>query len=577
MALHFRPLTLRSAASWPGLLCGYLALVACGCRPADSRFFGTTTPRHGPEELWINNAGEPEWLDPNKCADGNGGEILWNTFAGLVQADPTTLEPLPDIATEWDVSADGCTYTFHLRPSLWSDGTPLTAHDFVYSFRRLVDPATASKYATNGHIFQGGAAISRGEAPPESLAARAIDDLTLEVTLENPIPYFLHFLTFYSFMPIPRHLLEELAARGIDEDLWTRPEHVVCNGPYRMTEWRFRQRMIFQKNPRYWDAEHVRLERVRLAMVESATTALTMYAAGEFDWPGSNTALPAEFMDELARYDDFHRHPYLAVYYYWINTKAPPLDDPLVRRALSLAIDREALVAHVARGGQIPSAALVPDGLAGYEAIPLPLFDPAAARDLLRQAGYKRPEDLPPVTLMYNTSEGHKQVAEAIQQMWKKELGIRVELENQEWKVFLANAEQMNFQICRMGWTGDYADPFTFLELLSSDCGNNHSAWANPAYDALLQEANRTSDPALRLARLREAEAMMLEAQPLIPLYVYTRSQLIKPYVRGIEGNHQDRHPWKHIWINDTDGDTAPSSPSLSRPASSSPPAKEAA
>jgi oligopeptide transport system substrate-binding protein len=552
-----------------------LALSLAGCRPDETGFFGTTTPRHGPGELWINNAGEPEWLDPNKCADGNGGEILWNTFAGLVQAHPATLEPLPEIATHWDISADGRTYTFHLRPSEWSDGRPLTAHDFVYSFRRLVDPATASKYATNGHIFRGGAAISRGEAAPETLAARAIDDLTLEVTLENPIPYFLNFLTFYSFMPIPRHLLEDLATRGIDPELWIRPEHVVSNGPFRMTEWKFRQRMVFEKNPRYWDEANVRLERVRLAMVESYTTALNMYAAGEFDWPGSNTSLPAEFMDELARYRDFHRHPYLAVYYYWINTQAPPLDDPLVRRALSLAIDREALVSHVARGGQIPSASLVPDGLAGYRGLSLPLFDPERARQLLREAGYEQPEDLPPVTLMYNTSEGHKQVAEAIQQMWKKELGIRVELENQEWKVFLANAEQMNFQVCRMGWTGDYADPFTFLELLTTACGNNHSNWSSPEYDALLQAANRESDPATRLERLREAEALALAAQPLIPLYVYTRSQLIKPYVRGIEGNHQDRHPWKHIWIDEASPNTQGQPPARSAP--SEPARKEAA
>jgi len=530
-----------------------LMLTLAGCRPNETGYFGTTTPRHGPDELWINNAGEPEWLDPNKCADGNGGEILWNTFAGLVQAHPATLEPLPDIATHWDISEDGRTYTFRLRPSKWSDDRPLTAHDFVYSFRRLVDPATASKYATNGHIFQGGAAISRGAAAPATLAVHALDDLTLEVTLVNPIPYFLNFLTFYSFMPIPRHLLEDLAARGIDPELWTRPEHVVCNGPYRMTEWKFRQRMVFEKNPQYWDATNVRLERVRVAMVESYTTALNMYAAGEFDWPGSNTSLPAEFLDELARYHDFHRHPYLAVYYYWINTQAPPLDDPLVRRALSLAIDREALVTHVARGGQIPSASLVPDGLAGYRALSLPLFDPEEARQLLREAGYAKPADLPPIALMYNTSEGHKQVAEAIQQMWKKELGIRVELENQEWKVFLANAEQLNFQVCRMGWTGDYADPFTFLELLTTACGNNHSNWSSPDYDALLRGANRESDPATRLKLLREAEALAIAAQPLIPLYVYTRSQLIKPYVRGIEGNHQDRHPWKHIWIDEAD------------------------
>jgi len=536
----------RNVAGGAVLIC-----LLAGCGPRESRYFGTTRPQHGPEEIWINNAGEPEWLDPNKCADGNGGEIIWNTFAGLVQAHPATLEPLPEIATRWDVSPDGRTYTFHLRPSEWSDGRPLTAHDFVYSFRRLVDPRTASKYATNGSIFKGGEAIGRGQAEPESLGVRAVDDLTLEVELEDPLPYFLSFLTFYSFMPIPRHLLDDLEARGIDPELWTRPEHVVCNGPYRMTEWVFRQRMLFEKNPRYWDAGHVGLERVRVAMVESYTTALNMYAAGEFDWPGSNTSLPAEFMDYLAGFADFHRHPYLAAYFYWINTEAEPLDDPLVRRALSLAIDRESLVKYIARGGQIPSADLVPDGLAGYAGLGLPIFDPEEARRLLAEAGYADGSEVPPITLIYNTSEGHKQVAEAIQQMWTKELGITVELENQEWKVFLSNAELMNFQICRMGWIGDYADPFTFLELLTEACGNNHSNWSSPEYDRLLKEANRQTAAAARLALLREAEALALAEQPLIPLYIYTRSQLIKPYVRGIAGNYQDRHPWKYLSIDE--------------------------
>jgi oligopeptide transport system substrate-binding protein len=530
---------------------GALAIAfTLGCRQADTGYFGTTTPRHPPTELWINNAGEPEWLDPNKCADGNGGELIWNTFAGLVQAHPATLEPMPELATHWEVSADGRTYTFHLRPSEWSDGTPLTAHDFVFSFRRLLDPKTASKYATNGHIFKGGAAVSRGEAAPESLGVRAVDDHTLEVVLEDPLPYFLSFLSFYSFMPIPRHLLADLERRGIDEALWTRPEHVVSNGPYRMSEWKFRQRMVFERNPRYWDAANVRLDRVRVAMVESSTTALNMYAAGEFDWPGSNTSLPAEFMDYLGTFKDFRRHPYLASYYYWINTKAPPLDNPLLRRALALAIDRAALVRHVTRGGQIPSADLVPDGVAGYRGLGRPLFDPARARQLLAEAGYASGGAVPTITLVYNTSEGHKQVAEAIQQMWKDVLGITVELENQEWKVFLATAEMNNFQLCRMGWTGDYADPFTFLELLTSQCGNNHSNWSDPRYDRLLREANRDPDPAARLAKFREAEALALEAQPVIPLYTYTRTQLVKPYVRGIWGNHQDRHPWKYMWID---------------------------
>ena len=541
----------QSAKGWLSMVLGaVMAMPLAGCQDRQTSFFGTVTPRHGPDELWINNSSEPEWLDPNRCSDSTGGEIIWNTFEGLVQAHPETLAPLPALAQSWDVSDDGRLYTFHLRPSKWSDGRPLTAGDFVFSFRRLVDPHTASKYASNGFIFAGGAAIGRGEASPQTLGVRAVDDLTLQVELVDPLPYFLNFLSFYSFMPIPRHLLEDLERRGIDPDLWTRPEHVISNGPFRMKEWWFRQRMVFEKNPQYWDAGSVRLNRVQVAMVESSTTALNMYAAGEFDWPGGSTSLPAEFMDHLAGYKDFHQHPYLAVYFYWINTQEPPLDNPRVRRALSLAIDRKALVKHVTRGGQIASADLVPDGLAGYHGLGMPVFAPDAARRLLAEAGYEGGRGLPPVSLSFNTSEGHKQVAEALQAMWQQELGITVELKNQEWKVFLANAEQMNFQLCRMGWVGDYADPYTFLELLTSDCGNNHSNWSSPTYDQLLEKANRQTEPKKRLELLRQAEALALEDQPLIPLYVYTRSQLIKPYVRGIWGNHQDRHPWKSIWID---------------------------
>jgi len=528
-----------------------LAALFSGCSRPDHGYFGTIKPVHGPNEIWINNSTEPEWIDPSTCSDSAGGEIIWNIFAGLVQAHPATLEPCPDIATHWDISEDGRTYTFHLRPSEWSDGTPLTAHDFVYSFRRLVDPKTASKYASNGHVLQGGVAISAGKAAPETLGVRAIDDLTLEVKLTDPVPYFMSLLTFYSFMPIPQHLMESLAAKGIAPELWVRPEYVVCNGPYRMTEWRFRQHMIFAKNPRYWDAANVRLDRVRLAMVENETTALAMYAAGEFDWPGHNSALPFEFMDYVEEFKDFRRHSELRSYFYWINTKRPPLDNPLLRRALSRAVNRTALVTHITRGEQTPTASLAPNGLAGYRGLDLPLFDPDEARRLLAEAGYASGADVPPITLTYNTSEGHKQVAEAIQQMWKQELGITVELENLEWNVFLQKAAQTDFQICRMGWSADYEDPFNFLEILSGASGNNHSNWKSPEYDRLVLEANRELDPAVRLEKLRQAEAVALAEQPLIPIYIGTSSQLIKPYVRGMWANQLVRHPWKYLWIDE--------------------------
>lgn len=642
-----RRVTVR-AAVYGLLFVTLFSLPGCGSEHED--YFGTVKPKHGPNELWFNNGAEPEWIDPSKCSDSNGGEIIFNTFAGLVEAHPKSLEPMPDIATHWDIRDGGRHYTFHLRPTKWSDGTPVTAHDFEYSFKRLLDHRTASKYATNGYIFKNGdianqraivvTGLPDGATPddlsewasglpvktprvegergclfvktvddlkaeqeegpePEAVdreavvtqlrerpltvggltvtpevtiatldmvAVKAVDDLTLEVELENPIPYFLRFLTFYSFMPIPQHLIERLEQDGKSPELWTRPEHIVCNGPYKMTEWKFRQYMIFEKNPEYWNLDSVKVDKIRLSMIESYNTALNMYKAGELDWPGSNTPLPNEFMEPMKQYKDFHYAPNLAVYFYWLNTKRPPLDNPKLRRALSLAINRQDLVDHVTQANQIPTQDLVPDGLAGYEGLNRPIFDPEAARRLLKEAGYESGEDVPEVTLTYNTSEGHKQIAEAIQQMWKQELGVTVTIENQEWNVYLKNTQMMNFQIGRMGWIGDYADPFTFLELLMEDCGNNHSNWSSQEYDNLLRESNQQTDPQTRLAMMREAEALAMEQQPMIPLYVYTTTQMIKPYVRGIWSNYQDRHPWKYIWIDEQYYEGVPETPQPSVP-----------
>ncbi|MCA9178004.1 MAG: peptide ABC transporter substrate-binding protein [Planctomycetales bacterium] len=639
--MHVRLIRRRardSRASFMGaaLVNAALLMLATGCKPPHPDYFGTVKPRHPPNELWVNNGGEPEWIDPGKCSDSNGGEVIFNTFAGLVEAHPKTLAPMPALATHWEVSDDQATYTFHLRKSNWSDGTPLTAHDFVYSFRRLLDYKTASKYATNGYIFKNGEmaslrailvrglpagateeqvrawaaevmpvrrvslegeaatlfVLSQGEdeeeeqspstglglvdrdaivaelskrpfgadkvplqvevATLEMIGARALDDHTLEIELENPIPYFLSFMTFYSFMPVPRHVIERLEQEGLNPDLWTRAENIVCNGPFRLVQWKFRQYMEFARNPEYWDAEHVKLERIRALMVESYVTGLNMYNAGDIDWTGGQTGLPSEFMDHLKKYRDFHQFPEISVYFYWLNTKRAPLDNPKLRRAMSLALNRKTLVERVTRANQIPTQDLVPDGLAGYEGLKRPIYDPDAARALLKEAGYASGADVPEITLSYNTSETHKQVAEAVQQMWKKELGLRVVLENQEWKTYLSRMAMMDFQIARMGWVGDYADPYTFLELLTTDCGNNHSNWSNPEYDRLLKEANRqANDKDKRLQLMREAEALAMEEQPIIPFYIYTRSQMVKPYVRGIWENYQDRHPWKYVWIDD--------------------------
>lgn len=594
-------------------------LCVCGCEGPHPDYFGSVRPKHGPDELWLNNGAEPEWIDPGKCSDGNGGEIIRNIFAGLTQAHPKSLESMPDIAERWDVSDDGQSFTFYLRPARWSDGRPLTAHDFEWSWKRVLNPETAAKYASMLYVLKNGAAynqraihlkniddqvskasiqsvlgddieLSSVELQTDSNTAfvfvsnqeqrqsaldllstsrelgsdaiatitdssvvgvRAFDDARLQVNLDGPVPYFVSLLSFYAFMPVPRHVIEELESNGLNPDLWTRPEHIVSNGAYILEEWRFRQYMLFAKNEHYWNADQVRIQRVKALMVESYNTSLNMYRAGEIDWPGGNTALPSEFLDHLRQYKDFQDAPYLGVYFYWFNTKTPPMDNPLVRQALSLAMHRESMVQNVTRGGQIPTADLVPDGLAGYEGLGSDLFNPTRARELLAEAGYPDGKDLPPITLIYNTSEGHKQIAEAAQQMWKEHLGITVQIENQEWKVYLKNLQLMQFQIARMGWIGDYADPYTFLEILSQYSGNNHSLWKQPEYDRKLTRANRTRDPERRMSILREAEQLAMAEQPILPIYVYTRSVMIKPYLRGYWSNHENRHPWKYMSIDE--------------------------
>ena len=615
------------------------ASALASCESSRSDYFGTVRPKHDPDILWMNNGAEPQWIDPGKCSDSNGGDVIWNTFAGLVEAHPATLEPMPDIAHNWTMSDDGAEYTFFLRDTDWSDGYKLTAHDFEWSWKRVLDPATASKYASIAYVLKNGAAFNQralflrgvdpdipevdvrgfmeSAIPVERLEAcseppgffvypdgdvdeipklrqhavetlnkgflagqrvelsvvdssivgvEAVDNFTLRVRLENPIPYFLNLLSFYTFMPVPRHVIEQLKDKGFNPDLWTRPRNIVSNGAYVLKEWKFRQYMLFEKNPRYWNADRVRTPQIKAYMVESYNTCLNLYRTGEIDFPGGNTSLPGEFMDHLRAFKDFSNEPYLGCYFYWFNMKEPPLDNPQVRKALSLAIDRQSLVEHVTRAGQIPTADLVPDGLAGYDSLKSPLFDPDKAKRLLAAAGYPNGIGFPHLTLIYNTSEGHKQVAEAAQQMWKDHLEIDVRIENQEWKVYLKNLELMNFQMARMGWIGDYPDPYTFLELLSKHSGNNHAGFSDKHYDALLTQASRTTDPADRLAILRQAEQYAVEQQPLLPLYVYTRSQMIKPYVKGIWSNYQDRHAWKYIWIDERWYDRVPQVPSGDSP-----------
>ena len=591
-----------------------LAGLAAACAEPGGPF-GTSRPRHGTDELWVNNAAEPAWIDPGRCIDSVGGEVILNIFAGLTQPHPETLVPMPDVAERWEVSPDGRRYVFHLRPSTWSDGTPLGARDFEWSWKRVLDPATAARSASffyvlaGGEAFHQGALVVRGLAGAPALEAvrtafagidasarvqaasepgalfvflpeparprglaldgtslggvalsvrpadaslvgvRAADDATLEVELARPAPYFLQLLYHYTAMPVPKHVLAALAARGEDEGRWTLPAHIVSNGAFVLAEWRFRRYLLLARNERYWDAAHVRLARVRLSEVERYATALDLYKAGYLDWIGTNTTLPAELIGALAAHEDFRSSPFLTIYWYWLNTRRPPLDDVRVRRALSLAVDRQAIVTRIKRGGELATADIVPEGVAGYHGPHSAIFDPDSARRLLAEAGFPGGRGWPRVTLAVSRGENHRLIAEAVQAMWRRELGIEVAIETREWRVLLDDLANGRFDIARLGWAGDYPDPMAFLEVLASQSGNNFSGWRDEVYDALLGQAAQTGDSASRLALLRGAEALAASAQPLLPLYVMVRHQLAKPYVHGLWPNHLDRHPYKWMWI----------------------------
>lgn len=615
-------LTLRIWWLGVGLACCGALGSGCSDKGGSPGYYGVTRPKHGPKELWYNLGGNPEWVDPALASDSQSSQVLDNLFEGLVRLHPQTLQPIPGVAQGWRISEDGKRYLFELRSSQWSDGRPVTAYDFEYSLRRVLDPNTGSRYAVLLYPLLQAEAVNRRairvdvgrpvdekalavwaeqvmpidrvvltpdgrggflfaksllsaeqrqahvrslaalpldgkpialvrESQLEDVGVRALSDTVLEMRLSAPVPYWLSILGLYTAMPVPRHLLQSLHKQGIPEVHWTRPEHIVVNGPFRLTEWVFRSHLVLSKNPRYWEAQRVALERVRMLMVESYNTTLNLYRAGELDHMGQSTGIPAEMMGLLAGYRDFQRYDMLSVYYLVLNTTHGALKDVRVRRALSLALNRAHLIEYVTRGGQRATADMVPDGLAGYQGLDLPLYDPEQARELLKAAGYGPERPLPTLRYKYNTSEGHKQIAEALQQMWKAELGINVQLENEEWRVYLKSTVQGNFEIARMGWVADYADPATFLELFLSENDNNRSGWSSPEVDRLLRAATVETDKAQRLRLMRNAEALALAAQPVIPLYVYTRSELAKPYLRNAYRNAQARVQFGYMSIDE--------------------------
>jgi len=489
----------------------------------------------------IGNGAEPESLDPHQIQGVPEHRIYETIFEGLIIYDPETAEGIPGLAESWTVSEDGTQYTFTLRDAVWSDGVPITAQSFVDSWLRALAPETASPYAWFPAMFLVGAdEYNSGNAGPEAVGIRALDDKTFQMDLIGPLPYAIGALAHYSFAVVPLHAIEEHG------DAWTRPENFVGNGPYVLSEWAPQSHIKAVPNPMYWDADAVQLDEVIFYPIDDNNTAHNMYLNGEIDW---STNVPPDQVEAASLRRDYHRAPQLATYYYVFQTENSPFDDARVRRALSLAFDRQALVDQVTRGGEIPALGIVPE-MAGYPSLGEPVLDVAQARALLAEAGYPNGVGWPETTILYNTDERHKAVAEYLQQEWKNNLNIDIELENQEWATYLSSRNAGDFQVARAGWVGDYQDPNTFLDMFITGAGMNGGKYSNEVYDLLIREAAAMSG-ADRLEVLMTAEDILVnEDQAVMPIYYYTTNNMIDTNKwGGWHANTMDYHPTKDIYL----------------------------
>lgn len=620
-----------------------------------------------PADFSIQNGTDPKTLDPHRATGSPESRILFGIFSGLLQMlpdgqpDPVNglqpMSPQPAIAKSYDVSDDKLTYTFHLRKdAVWSDGVPITSADFVWSWTRMLHPATACEYnfqlfsvpfakafsssvvevgdrceielfdrpngdgtteadtgQTNNQNFPRGTmlygTLREIHKPPKPEFAEDVTDderdnalgkwqedwvydldvanvspagevdwegttrsqsfvvnpnspladadtqrvhhvlvaftklggmetpdkYTFVVNLKDPLPYFPSLTAYYPLFPVPRHVIEE---HGMP--MWTKPQNIVSNGAYTVQMRRLRDRVRLKKNPKWFSADQTSIETIDCLSTEGQNTALNMYETGQIDWV---TDPPSALMEVLKERPDFYAAPMLSVYFYRLNTARKPLDDVRVRRALAMAIDRQQIVEQVTKSGQVPAFSLVPPGIAGYQSPPGFTPDVAEAKRLLDDAGYPGGRGIPKMTVLYNTSEGHRAIAEVIQQQLQNNLNVKVELENMEWGSFLDKTNQMDYDIARAGWVGDYADPNTFLDLWVTGGPQNSTGWSSPEFDRLLKAAAAESDAEKRMKLLADAEAIWIAEMPVIPLYFYVGINMVKPRVKGFFPSPQDLHP----------------------------------
>ncbi|MTI54492.1 MAG: peptide ABC transporter substrate-binding protein [Geosporobacter ferrireducens] len=493
-----------------------------------------------PVVLRWNLGADPRTIDPQLNAANEGGHVINNTFEGLMRELPEgKIEPA--MAEKYEISEDGKTYTFHLRDAKWSDGQPVTAHDFEYAWKRALNPNLVpepSEYSFQLFYVKGGQEYFEGNGKEEDVAVKALDDKTLQVELVAPTEYFLELTGFYTYMPVRKDIVEQ------DPENWARrPDLAVSNGPFKVVEYKMGDRLVLEKNAEYWAADKVKIDKIEAVMIVEDSTALTAYEAGELDV--LHNVPNQEIPRLLANDPSFYIRPKVGTYYYNFNVTKKPFDDVRVRRALALAIDRTAIVEKVSKAGEIPASGFVPPGLHddkgrdfretnGDFGIDVKAAKVEEAKALLAEAGYPDGKGFPNFEVLYNTHEGHKAIAEAIQEMWKQNLGLNVTLQNQEWAVFQDSRHNGQYEVARGGWIGDYLDPMTMLDLFTSYSVLNDPQWRNKDYDKLIEKAKVTMGEE-RFNTLYEAEKMMMEEMIVAPIYYYVDKLAVKENVKNVE------------------------------------------
>ena len=511
-------------------------LVGFGARPA----LAQTTLHRG-------NTADPETLDQHKTSTVYEANILRDLYEGLAIHDAKA-DVVPGAAESWSVSPDGKVYTFKIRADArWSNGDAVKASDFVFSLRRIMDPATAAKYANVLYPIRNAEKVNKGAAPVEELGVRAAGDSVLEIALENPTPYFLELLTHQTGLPVHPASVQKLGADFV------KPGNMVTNGPYTLVSFTPKDRLELRKSPTFHDAASVKIERVFYYPTEDRSAALRRFQAGELH---VNDDIPTEqakwIKQNLA--GQFKSAPYLGTYYFVFNTRKKPFDDARVRRALSMVVDREFLAEEIWGGTMLPGYSLVPPGTHNYPVVATlpykdqPLLDREdAAKALLAEAGYGPNHPLK-LEIIYNTSENHKNTSTAIADMWKA-IGVETTLFNRDTATHYALLrDKGDFDVARAGWIADYNDPHNFLFLLKSDNkGLNYATWADPRYDELLDRAAQTLDLEARAKDLREAEQIALQEEPYMVLLTYMSKNLVSDKVQGWKENVKDVHPTRFL------------------------------